>query len=215
MRAGWFFCKTSYDPITMDLTPDWPAGFTPTTLRVKPYDIRVLRALPAPFDHVHFVQGTEGRINDELRATDPHEHDIQYYAGAWRQFTRYGIEHDHTYLIGGVDDVRFLPDYFLLWIDGDDAEIDILATAPAWAICAEAEVTEPEPGIYLFGALDTTPWDAPTRTLWETRYRVAFGLDIPPQITNGDRLVSWFAPMCAPNMYDWWTETLFRPAGRT
>jgi hypothetical protein len=165
------------------------------------YDCRVLQSGVAPADHVHFVRGTRSDDNYELfNAGDEHYHVVQWYDGSWRQITYRGVEHDHPFSLQGV---RFLPDYFFLFLYGPDAEIAALDADPNWAIVGETVDGLPD------GDIDDVPANF-NPTQWANRLRVAFGIELPAQVTTQDRMVNWFGPLCAPNVYDWWTDRRFR-----
>ena len=211
MKAGWFFCFSDYNPSTMVLQPLWPDGFSPTSLEYVLYDIRRLEELAVPNDHVHQVMGTIAFVNDEVG--DGHYHYVQYFGSNWQQVTIGASEHDHPFTVGGVSNVRFIPDYFVMFLSADDAEFDLLATDSQWYLIGETEVTLSE-GVYSFGEIDNTAFSGQEITQWQNRFRIALGRDMPAEITNPRRLVSWFCPMAAPNMYDWWNESMFRPTTR-
>ena len=124
--------------------------------------------------------------------------------------------HTHPILEGGVSNARFLPEFYMIWISGDDSAIADLDAAGQWAIAGESFVTfDVVNNVWEFGAINDTAWDAGTITSWENRLRVALGVELPSQITNGDRFVAWFGPFAAPaSANDWWDESKFRPTSR-
>jgi hypothetical protein len=211
MKAGWFFCFSEYDPITMVLEPEWPSGFDPSSLGYVLYDVRRLDSDTAPADHVHQVMGTIAFVNDDL-SPDSHYHYVQYFGGSWQQVQMNGgVAHTHPFQTGGVDDVRFLPDYFCIFLYGPDADFDTLVADNKWYLIGESDVTfDAVDNVWFFGDIDNTAFTGPEFTAWQTQFRVALGREMPVEITNPRRLVSWFCPMTAPNMYDWWNESLFR-----
>lgn len=212
MRAGWFFCFTVYNPEMMELLPEWPAGFDRSTVALTVYDVRRLDSDAAPADHVHQVMGTLAFQNDGLG--DGHYHYVQHFGGAWHQVTEGPSHHEHPFLAGGVDDVRFLPDFFIGFLSCEDAAFAELDASNRWFLIGEAEVTEGEEGGWVFGDIDNTLFTTQEKNAWTARFAQALGRRMPDVITNPRRLVSWFCPMAAPNMYDWWWEGSFRPTSR-
>lgn len=202
-RAAWFFCATEL--VENELGPLWPAGDWHVGVGAT-YDCRVLRSGASPADHVHFVRGTRSDDNYELfDVGDRHYHNVQWYDGAWQQITERGTEHDHTFLSYGV---RFLPDFFFLFVYGPDAEIVALDADPDWAIVGEVVDGGEADWVHQGDVDDVSANFNPTQ--WATRLRVAFGIELPSQITTQRRMVNWFGPLCAPNTYDWWTDKAFR-----
>jgi hypothetical protein len=152
------------------------------------------------------VRGTRSDDNYELfDLGDMHYHVIQWYEGNWHQITFRGAEHDHPFERQGV---RFLPDYLFLFLVGEDAAIAALDANPNWALAGEVRDDGTEDWIRN-GDIDDIPANF-NQGAWATRLRVAFGIELPALITTQDRLVHWFGPLCAPNMYDWWTDKRFR-----
>lgn len=213
MKAGWFFCFSDYNPVDMTLQPLWPGGFTPTTLEFVLYDVRRLDKAVAPYNHVHQVMGTIAFVNDA--EGDGHYHYVQYYGSGWHQVTVGATSHDHPFQVGGVNDVRFLPDYFVMFISAEDVEFDTLVNDSQWYLIGETSVTfNAQNNEYEFGDVDNTAFTQQEFDDWVIRFNAALGRQMPIEITNPLRLVSWFCPMSAPNMYDWWSEALFRPTSR-
>lgn len=200
MRAAWFFCTTTITPGSVE--PAWPGGVKPASVNVGAvYDCRVLQSGAAPADHVHFVRGTRSDDNYEsFDLGDEHYHAVQWYNSGWKQITFRGAPHDHPFEQQGV---RYLPDYFFMFAYGDDADIALLDAAANWAIAGET----------VDGMRDGDIDDVPANfnpVQWANRLRVAFGIELPSQITTQNRMVNWFGPLCAPNQYDWWDDRRFR-----
>lgn len=217
MKAGWFFCNSEYDSVTMELKPRWPVGATPAQIsqfEYVLYDVRRLDAGPAPSDHVHQVMGTVAFVNDVL--SDGHYHYIQHYGNSWHQVTVDATHHVHPFQSGGIGDIRFLPGFFCMFIwCANDALFDGLAASSGWYLIGESAVSfDAGENMWMFGDIDNTPYTQGEIDVWRTRFNVALGRNLPVEVVNPRILVSWFCPMTAPNMYDWWRESLFRPTSK-
>lgn len=211
MKAGWFFCFADYNAVTMELSPQWPVGFSPTSLAYVLYDIRRLDKAVAPNDHVHQVMGTIGFVNDDVG--DGHYHYVQFFGSNWQQVTVGAASHDHPFSVGGIGNIRFLPDFFVIFLSAEDAEFNTLVNDNQWYLIGETSVVLSN-NTYIFGDVDSTAFSQQEFDDWADRLTIALGRNMPVEITNPRRLVSWFCPMTAPNMYDWWSESLFRPTSR-
>jgi len=147
--------------------------------------------LGVAYGHKHLLVGGYAIADDNLigQTGEGHTHLVVKMGDAWHQVTRGAADHTHPLNIGAAGNL--IPDYFLLFVVCSNADAAATASDPGCYPVVEAEVTEDEDGTSI-GALDNTKWTEAEQTLWENRMLNILGIQLPPEIDRGKRLVLAF-----------------------
>ena len=182
-KAGWIFCKNDGAN-----SPQLPAGVGGSM--VNSLEIHRITGGPGGFEHTHLMVGgyalpSYDRIGE---ADEFHGHIVVWYGDQYRQITRNAPNHNHD--LNVLDDV-LSPDWYLIFWKGSDADAAAIVAAPDCIVAVQA-VGEMVDGVEVFEDLDTTPWTPAERAQWEARIATVLALDLPDEVTSGDKLVAFF-----------------------
>lgn len=199
-KAGWVFC-----PNNGSNAPDLPVGVAGHY--TNPMEIYRITGGPVGFEHTHVLFGSHALASlDRVGQTDAaHYHWVVYYAGAWQQATVGAQSHTHDLNIDANGNLT--PDWFLIFWQGSNADAVLIDADANCVIAVQAAISvDPDTGEDVAGALSTVAWNGATRTLWETRMASVLALELPVEITNGDRLIAWLcgALVSRPNQREQW-----------
>lgn len=177
-RAGWLFSKAigtgaAGDDIRPSLADLVGGKWT------SPGDVISLRG-PAAQPHNHLLVGGVALPDDFVG--DGHKHFVLFINGQWQQVT-VGAQ-DHTHTLDLASNGRLMPDYFLVFWEGSDAEAAVLNADPDNYLVVEADVNT--------RVLDNTQWTAQEQITWETRILNLLGVQLPAEVDRGKRLVQLF-----------------------
>jgi hypothetical protein len=119
-----------------------------------------------------------------------HHHYVVWYGNQYHQVTMDATDHEHDLnTLNGV----LSPDWFLIFWKGSDTDAAAIVADPQCIIAVQAvEEIDPETGESTFEELDTTEWTPTERTQWETRIANVMALELPDEVTSGDKLVAYF-----------------------
>ena len=186
MKSFWLFAKQTGDGSEGDASrPDLPEAGQRWT---SPGDVVRLTG-PVASPHRHLLVGGIALPDDNLG--DGHRHYVlRLDNGNWAQVTEGAVNHTHTLRINVAG--RLLPDYFMLFWSGSDADAVAIANHPGCYPIVEAEMSQDDDGNWSVGDLDTTAWTAGQRTTWENRCLDVLGIQLPPEVDRGKRLVQIF-----------------------
>lgn len=186
-KAFWTFSVNDGDGSSGNPNrPHLPAGFGGKT--TCPGDIIRLQTTHG---HKHLLVGGYAIADDNLigQTGEGHTHLVVKVGDTWRQVTRGAANHTHPLNISMAGNP--IPDYFLWFVVCSNAVAAAIASEPGCYPVVEAQVAEGEEGISI-GALDNTPWTGAEQTLWESRMLNFLGVQLPPEIDRGKRLVLAF-----------------------
>ena len=187
MKAGWIFVQNDTSGgINQPYLPPGVGG-----KMVAPLEIHRITGGPSGFEHTHLLVGgialpSLDMVGDTYEA---HSHYVVWYDGQYRQITVGAPSHTHDInTLGGV----LSPDWFLIFWIGSNADAATIAADAKCAIAVQAVGVENDDGVIEFVDLDDTAWTPTERTQWETRIGNVLALDLPDEVTNGERLVAFF-----------------------
>lgn len=189
-RAGWLFARNAGNGT--DENPNRPA--LPAGVGGKwtmPGDIIRLTG-PVASPHRHLLTGGVALQDDNLAggAGDGHVHYVLKVNDAWQQVTVGAASHTHTLNTGPNDNL--IPDWFMLFWAGSDADAAAIVADADCHIIVEADVTLDEDQNWVIGDLDNTQWTGGEQTTWEARMLSILGVQLPAEVDRGKRLVQIF-----------------------
>ena len=182
MKSFWLIARnggtgTDEDPNR----PDLPAGIGGKW--TSPGDIVRLTG-PVASPHRHLVIGGIALADDNLDGGvgDGHVH----YVGDWGQVTVDAPNHTHTLKTGpgGV----LIPDFYLLFWAGSDADAVTIAADPNCFPVVTAEMSQDDEGDWSIGALEAG-WATQNTAWWHAKILDVLGVQLPAEVNNGRRLV--------------------------
>jgi len=191
MKAGWLFARNAGDGT--ESNPNRPA--LPVGVRGKmtnPGDIIRLTGPVGPSAHRHLLVGGIALADDNLDGGvgEGHVHYVLKVNGQWQQVTVGATNHTHDLNIGANDNL--VPDWFMLFWAGSDADVAPIAGSSDCYIIVQAEASQDDEGNWSYGGLDDTPWTAGERAQWEARILDVLGVQLPAEVDRGKRLVQLF-----------------------
>jgi hypothetical protein len=183
MKAGWLFSKNAGNGSSTE-NANRPSLDAVSGRWTSPGDIIKFTGPIGPNDHQHLLVGGIGLPDDNLG--DGHRHYFVKTAGGWQQVTVGAPDHTHDYNQAANGDP--IPDWYMLFWSGSNADALALAADPDNYIIVQAAIDE-EGNI---GELDNTPWTAGELTLWQNRTINVLSIELPAEIDRGSRLVKLF-----------------------
>ena len=179
MRSFWLFATNAGDGT--EGNPNRPA--LPAVVGGKwtsPGDVvRLIGPVASP--HRHLLVGGIALADDNLDGL-PGDGHVHYVIGD-AQVTVDATPHTH------IVNVQ-VPDYYLLFWFGSDADAATIAADPNCFPVVEATVTEDD-GNYSIGALKAG-WATQDTAWWHAKVLDMLGVQLPVEVTNGRRLVRLF-----------------------
>ncbi len=179
-RAFWLFSKNKGDGSAENPSaPTLPVGLTGKW--TNPGDIVRLQTAAG---HEHLLLGGYAVVNDEM--ADAHYHLVAKINGDWIQITQGAASHDHPLDLSPAGDI--IPDWFMLFYVGPNADAVAINAHPQCHIIVECPIDEDG----VIGPMDNKLWTAGQLATWHSRVLSLLGVDMPPQVNRGRRLVAIF-----------------------
>jgi hypothetical protein len=186
-KAFWLFAKSTGDGTADD--PIRPALPHVGGKWTSPGDVIRLTG-PTGNDHRHLLVGGIALADDNLdgQAGDGHVHYVVKAAGQWVQVTVDAPNHTHDLNVDANGNL--LPDYFLLFWTGPDADAVTIANDAQCFPIVEANVVEGDEGVSI-GALKDG-WATEDTAWWHAKILQILGVQLPTEVDRGKRLVRLF-----------------------
>jgi len=188
MKAFWMFIKNTNDG-TGDNEPAWPAGVKGQS--VTPGDLIRLTGPTGPNAHRHLLVGGIALPDDNIVGIGAgHRHYLVKFGVGWQQITVGATNHAHT--LPEDASGNLMPEYFLTFWAGSNADAATIAASPDCFPICEAVIGQDAEGNPEFEELDNTPWTAGELATWQARTLNLLGVTLPAEVDRGKRLVLLF-----------------------
>lgn len=194
-RAAWIFCRNDGNQ-----APQFPEGVEGSWSSAC--ELHRIKGA----DHTHALVGGYAIRSNDPAQTDGHTHYVAWFGNNYQQATVNGTHHTHDLTVVGEGDQQVLvPDYYLVFWSGDQASFDLIEADNQTTVAAEANTQD---GV---GDLDSTPWTTEEKEWWDNTISNQLSIDLPSQITAGDRLVAFFvgALVGRPQQKEQWLRPSF------
>ena len=184
-RAFWMFSANAGDGSEgNENRPSLPSVGGKWTM---PGDVIRLTGPAGPNAHRHLLVGGVALADDNLG--DGHVHDVVLSGEQYVQVTVGAVNHTHALNTGAGS--RLVPDYYLLFWAGSNADAVAIAGDSDCYPVVEAEMTQGEDGGWSIGDLKGG-WATQDTTWWRTKMLDILGVQMPAEVTNGRRLIRLF-----------------------
>jgi len=188
MKAGWIFSLNLGDGSWENPNrPGLPEGIGGET--TIPGQIVRLTG-PGASPHRHLLIGGWAQADENLvgEVGEGHYHYVIKVGDTYHQTTQGAQVHTHTLNIG-VNGL-LIPDFYLLFWGGTDADAATIIASPTCWIIVQAQVTQ-ENGVWVVGDLDNMVWTQEERDTWEARILNVLGVILPSEVDRGRYLLEF------------------------
>jgi len=143
---------------------------------------------PVASPHRHTLIGGFAMADDNLDGLpgDGHVHYVLKIDGNWVQVTVDAPAHTHTLNLSASE--MLIPDYFLFFWVGSDADAALINASPTCYPVVELDVTADDEGGWTIGDMQNG-WASQDTTWWHARMLDVLGVQLPVEVDRGSRLV--------------------------
>ena len=156
-----------------------------------PGEIIRLTGPAGPNAHRHLLVGGIALADDNLDGFtgEGHVHYVLKINDAWQQVTVDAPAHTHDLNVGANDNL--VPDFFLLFWAGSNADAATIAGSPTCFPVVEAEMSQDDEDNWSIGDL-LDGWASEDTAWWQAKMLDVLGVQMPAEIDRGKRLVQLF-----------------------